>query len=239
MINGKKVLAIIPARSGSKGLIGKNKKILCGKPLINWTIETALTNNTIDMVLVSTDDQELAEISRLAGAFVPFIRPNHLATDTATSVDVLSHAINFVRTDLGKIFHYVILLEPTSPIRDNSDIDSAFLQLVQNKNAKSIVGISRTESQHPSFLVNLSKSNFIEIFEKGSVMPKRRQEVSSLYFLEGSLYISEIDSLLSTLTFYHKYTLGYVIPKERAFEIDDEIDFIIVEALMKRRLGIS
>lgn len=121
MFNDKKFIAVIPARGGSKGLPGKNIKELCGKPLIVYTIETALKSKIFDKVIVSTDSLEIAEIAKKAGAEIPFLRPKELATDTADSMDVLIHAIKFLE-EKGEKFDYIMKLQPTSPLRTEEDI---------------------------------------------------------------------------------------------------------------------
>ena len=121
MYQGKTFLTIIPARGGSKGLPGKNIKELCGKPLIAWSIEAGLGSQYIDEVMVTTDSQEIAGVARTFGASVPFLRPDELASDTATSFDVIKHAINFYENVLNKRFDYIVLLEPTSPLRTEAD----------------------------------------------------------------------------------------------------------------------
>ncbi|CEO88250.1 acylneuraminate cytidylyltransferase family protein [Syntrophaceticus schinkii] len=125
MYKGKKILGLIPARGGSKGLPGKNIKPLCGKPLIAWAIEQGLASKYLDKVIVSTDDEEIAKVSRSFGAEVPFMRPGELATDAAKTIDVVVHALEFLKQRGGLEFDYLALLEPTSPLRKNGDIDKS------------------------------------------------------------------------------------------------------------------
>ena len=161
MINGKSVIAIIPARSGSKGLPRKNIKNLCGKPLIAWSIEAGLGSKYIDEVMVTTDSEEIARIAQAAGASVPFLRPAELSTDTSTSIDVIEHNNNFYKNELNRKFDLLILLEPTSPLRDISDIDMSIEQLLSNPRSTAVVGICKTESQHPAFLIKKNDDNFL------------------------------------------------------------------------------
>ena len=232
MYKGKFFLAVIPARAGSKGLPEKNIKELCGKPLIAWSILVGLNSNYIDKVIVSTDSQEIADISQKYGASVPFIRPANLANDKAKTFDVLQHAIEYCESEASKSFDYVVLLEPTSPLRESIDIDLAIEELMNSK-ADSIVGIGKTEDQNPAFLVNMDNNGYISGYENRSISVKRRQDISDVYFLEGSVYISKITSLLKNKTFYHDKTIGYEFPKYKTLEIDDIFDFILVEAIMK------
>ena len=233
MIEQNKVLAIIPARSGSKGLPGKNTKLLLGKPLIAWSIEQALASNFIDSVLVTTDSKEIAEIARKYGARVPFLRPGYISGDHATSIDVIIHALDFCK-DIPEVYDIIVLLEPTSPLRDVIDIDNALLQLIKQADAESIVGVSRAESVHPAFMVTL-RGDFVHPYLREDYKSSRRQDIEEVYFYEGSLYISYIGTLRRERSFYHETTLGFKIPKWKSFEVDDLVDFIIIEALMKSK----
>ena len=184
MYNNKKILAIIPARGGSKGLPNKNIKPLCGKPLIGWSIEQAGGSAYIDEIFVSTDSAEIASVAESFGIEVPFLRPAELATDTSPSSEFVLHTIDYYRSQ-GQEFDYILLLEPTSPLRDVADINTAIEQLLNHKTAKSIVGVSKVEATHPAFLVNLSKEGLLEPY-LGEMKALRRQELNDLYFFEGS-----------------------------------------------------
>lgn len=236
MINGESVIAIIPARSGSKGLPGKNIRVLCGKPLIAWSIEAGLASKYIDVVVVSTDSQKIASIAREFGASTPFIRPPDLATDEATSFDVIKHTLDYYESELNSSFHYTVLLEPTSPQRDKADIDRAVQELTESSHAKAIVGISKTEVQNPVFLVKIKDDHSLVWFKNLDIGTMRRQDVEDVYFLEGSIYISETEALLKWKGFYHEETIGCVFPKWKSIEIDDLDDFIMVEALMTKKV---
>ncbi len=233
MINGKSVIAIIPARGGSKGLSNKNIKELCGKPLIAWSIQAGLECEYVDEVMVTTDSPEIADVATKYGAIVPFLRPAELATDTSTSIDVIQHVIDFYKIELKKEFDYIVLLEPTSPLRDHTDIIKSLLILLGNKQASAIVGICKTESQNPAFLVKKNREGFLVGYENSDMRILRRQDINAIYFFEGSIYLSEVDALLNKKTFYHENTIGYEVPKWKSLEIDDLYDFIMVEALMK------
>lgn len=232
MINSKRVLAIVPARSGSKGLKGKNIKELCQKPLIAWPIEAAKSSKYIDKIIVSTDSAIIADVASKYGAQVPFIRPVSLAQDESTSIDVVEHALAFLK-NANDHYDYLVLLEATSPLTDGHDIDSALEQLLNNKSeAKAIVGVTEVVDSHPAFCVELNEKGCITPYQK-KYQSLRRQELSLLYRFEGSLYISEIETLLEKKAFYHDKTLPYIVPKWKSFEIDDITDFICVEAIMK------
>lgn len=235
MIQGKSVLAIIPARGGSKGLPGKNIKNLCGKPLIAWSIEAGQACPYIDEVMVTSDSEEIAAVARQFGAMVPFLRPSELSNDTATSMDVIAHVLDFYKKKLKRQFDYAVLLEPTSPLREREDVCGAIEKLLANPAATAIVGISKTESQNPAFLVKMNESGLLVGYEDQEMKVLRRQDIGNVYFFEGSIYVSQTDTLLAKRTFYHEQTLGYEFPKWKSLEIDDMDDFVMVEALMRHK----
>lgn len=232
--HNNRFLCIIPARSGSKRLPNKNIKPLCGKPLLAWSIEAARESKYIDEIVVSTDSKEYAEIAKCFGASVPFLRPKELSLDTTTTFEVLEHCIRFYE-NLGKWFDYVVLLEPTSPLREKGDIDRAIEKLVGEGRlgARSIVGVCATESANPAFLTHL-ENGFIRPYENTDFTPIRRQDIKPVYFFEGSLYISETNTLLEARNFYHHATLGFEVPKWKSLEVDDEDDFVMIEALANK-----
>lgn len=230
MIEGKPVIAVIPARSGSKGLPGKNVRTLCGKPLIAWTIEQALACPEVDKVIVSTDDPEIARVAVSYGAEVPFLRPDELATDIASSVDVVVHAIDFMAKN-GSNYDLVVLLEPTSPLREVSDISGAIKQLLSTPNCQSVVGVSQVESVHPAFLCQVNEG-LLKSYLGVQPTNLRRQDIEELYFLEGSVYVSYIEALKANRSFYHESTAPWVVERYKSFEVDELVDLIVIEALM-------
>lgn len=235
MYQNKTFLAIIPARSGSKGLPNKNIKELCGLPLIAWSIKAGLESKYIDKVVVSTDSHEYAEIAKSYGAEVPFLRPKELSLDTSTTFESIKHTIDFYKNKLRQEFDYIVLLEPTSPLRETHDVDNAIKTLFSNQEAVSIVGVCKSESQNPAFLVKLQQhSQLIEGYINKNFAPIRRQDIEEYYFFEGTLYISKTDSLIQNQNFYHKNTMGYVVPKWKSLEVDDEDDFLMIETMMKK-----
>jgi CMP-N,N'-diacetyllegionaminic acid synthase len=227
-----RVLAVVPARGGSKGLPGKNTRMLIDKPLIAWSIQQGLDSRYVDEVIVSTDSEEIAAVARSYGARVPFLRPAELALDTSPTKDALLHLITELEKQ-GEVYDYLLLLEPTSPLREVADIDLAFEKLLQTPEAKGIVGVSRVEGQHPAFCVKLDQQQFLQSENNFAVL--RRQDISELYFYEGSLYISELQLYKETGNFYHARTLGFVVPRWKSYEIDEIEDFIIVEALLRHK----
>ena len=215
-----KILAIIPARGGSKGIKNKNIKNLCGHPLIAWTIMKAKKSKFIEKVIVSTDSKKIAAISKKYGASVPFIRPKKYATDKANDFVVLNHAINFLKTK-GEKFDYVLMLQPTSPLRALKDINNS-IKKVLKENIDSLVSVCKVETQHPRFIYSIKNKNSLVPFLKKNDNPAmRRQDIEQLYFLDGSIYISKIKTLMKYKTFYHNKTKAYEVPKWKSLEIDD------------------
>jgi len=225
------VIAVVPARGGSKGLPGKNIKMLGNRPLLSWPIHTAKESAYIQRVILSTDETTFAEIGRQAGAEAPFIRPSELASDTANSIDVVTHALGF----LAEKFDYIVLLEPTSPLTSASLLDSAIQALIDNRqHADACVGVVQEINAHPNFLFEQQENELLRPFldhEMGVGI--RRQDVSKVFRPEGSFYISDIEALKENQSFYHKRTMGYEVPDWMSYEIDNPLDFTIIEAIAR------
>jgi CMP-N,N'-diacetyllegionaminic acid synthase len=233
VIGDKRVLAIVPARAGSKGLPGKNIRPLGGKPLLAWPIAAAKASAHVDRVIISTDSQDFADIAVAHGAECPFLRPAELASDSAPSIDFILHAIDTLAA-AGDVYDYLILLEPTSPLTEASDVDAALVQL-DGADADAIVGVSVLETQHPAFSVTRDANGIIAPAQSADFghLP-RRQDLAPVFALDGSLYISAISVLRREQGFCHARTLGYVTERHKAFEVDDLVDFICIEAIMAR-----
>lgn len=236
MIHNKRVLAIVPARSGSKGLPGKNIRLLAGKPLLAWPVEAARTSRYVDRVILSTDSEEYAEIGIRHGAEVPFLRPPALAADASPSMDFIVHLIETLSRQ-GDHYDIIALLEPTSPLTEAADVDTALEALLaSNDAAVSAVGIARMETVHPVFTVKRDKNGLISPLAGGDfgVLPLR-QDLDPAFHLDGSFYISTVDAILTRRTFCHDKTLGIETEKSKAYEVDDLIDFVCIEAILKHR----
>lgn len=233
MYKNKTFLAIIPARGGSKGLPGKNIKELCGKPLIAWSIETGLTSKYLDEVMVSTDCQNIADIAKQYGASVPFFRPDYLASDTAISFDVVKHTIDYYKNELNREFDYIILLEPTSPLREEDDIDNMIEKIIKNEDKfDSIVSMGEVH-EHPSIMKKIVNKNYLNNYCEELELKSRRQDNDEAYFPYGVAYIVKIDSLLNEKTFYTKRNTFFEIKRYQCYEIDDVYDFLAIENIMK------
>lgn len=232
MINGKSVIAIITARGGSKGLLGKNIKPLCGKPLIAWSIEAGLGSQYIDEVMVTTDSEDIANVARDFGASVPFIRPAELASDTATSFDAVKHVLDFYKGELNRKFDYIVLLEPTSPLREANDLDVMLEKICSaDHEYDAIVSLGEVH-EHPSIMKKIV-GNSIEPYAKEMVMTTRRQDNEVAYFPYGVAYIVKIKTLLEEKTFYPQRTTHHIIKRYQCYEIDDIYDFLAIENIMK------
>jgi CMP-N-acetylneuraminic acid synthetase len=237
VINGKKIIAIVPARQGSKGLAKKNIIDFLGKPLLVWSIEAARRSKYVDRLIVSTDSTEIAIASEKNGAEIPFIRPSHLSEDNSTSIDVVYHAIEFMREELGENFDLVVLLEPTSPLRTSEDLDLAIEKLAGSPNARSLVSVGESESQHKTLQFNITDSDFISAGSASSgFVHTRRQDLAKSYFLDGSIYLSYVHTLFEFMSFVHGQTLTLSLPKWKNIEIDDEYDYVMALALGREYL---
>lgn len=231
MLENKTFLAIIPARGGSKRLPRKNVRELSGKPLIGWTIEAAKNSNYIDEVIVSSDDAEILSISSDFGAKT-LHRPNELATDTATSFDAVKHTIENTHP-----FDYVILLQPTSPLRTSKQIDEA-IELLISANADAVISVCEMDHS-PLWSNTLPENGSMENFLRDDIKNKRSQELEKYYRLNGAIYICKTKPLLKHKSFFLDNNIfAYIMDRESSVDIDEKIDFRIAEIFMKEHHGI-
>jgi len=227
------IIVIIPARGGSKEIPKKNIRNFCCKPLITWTIEQAQNCKFFDKLIVSTDDNQIAKISKDYGAEVPFLRPKELATDNSSTIDTIIHTINFME---NQSYHpeVVVLLQPTSPLRTSEDIETALRLFIDHKkNCSSVISV--TEYDHsPYWSLKIEneylKPNFGEKFLK-----MRRQDLPQLYMPNGSIYISSTEDLRKFNGFFGDKIIPYIMPKERSVDIDTTLDFKLAELLLGER----
>lgn len=230
---GKSILGFIPARAGSKGVPGKNIKILAGKPLIAYTIESALTSNVFDCLIVSTDGEDIARVAREFGVDVPFKRPAELATDTAKSMDALQHAMAWCE-DQGRHFDWIMNLQPTSPLRNSKDIVEACALMIQRR-ARAVVSVCEVD-HHPLWSNTLPDDRCMENFIRPEIASANRQSLPIYYRLNGAIYLAEWKFLRLQNSWYGKDTYAYIMPKDRSVDIDTTIDFALAEALLRCRL---
>lgn len=224
-----KYLAIIPARGGSKRLPRKNILKLCGKPLISWSIESGLKSKYINKVLVTSEDEDILEISKKAGANI-LRRPKELATDTISSYDAVEHAIKNCEN-----YEYVVLLQPTSPLRNENHIDEA-IQLLEEKNADAIISICEVEHS-PLWTNILPANNSMKDFISEGIKSTRSQDLPNYFRLNGAVYICKTELLLKQKTFFiNENIFAYKMKQENSVDIDSRLDFIIAQTILGEKL---
>ena len=230
-----RVVAIVPARGGSKGIRGKNVAPLGGRPLIAHTIRAAEAARTIDRVVVSTDSDAIARAARAAGAEVPFRRPARLASDSATTEAVVRHALAEL-SRAGEHPDIVVVLQPTSPLRTAADIDSA-VRLLRRTRAPSVVTVTRVD--HPvEWLFRIDRRRKLTAVVRGSASA-RRQDTRPAYRLNGAIYAVRRDEFLRTGRLRTAESLAYEMPRERSIDIDEPMDLLMAEAFLRRRPSVS
>lgn len=230
---GCKVLAIIPARGGSKGLPGKNIKPLCGKPLIAYTIEAALAAKSVERVILTTDDESIATAARKYGVEVPFMRPTELAQDDSSAVDVYRYTLERLNKGCSAAYDEFVVLQPTSPLRTASDIDAA-IDLFRSRKADSVISVC--EADHPPIWAKkIDGEGVLRDYFTESSGVKNRQKIPVAFMPNGAIYVLK-SMLLDRGTYYSDRTFPYKMPVERSIDIDSRIDFDFAEFLVSRAL---
>lgn len=228
MIDSKRVIAVIPARGGSKGLPRKNVLDVGGKPMLAWSVEAARRSRYVDRVVLTTDDQEIAEIGKRYGADVPFIRPAELARDDSLIDGVLIHTLDSV----AESYDYIVLLEPTTPLRNAEDID-ACISLCNQKGAPACISIS--EPPHsPYWMVTRQGDATVGLLLGDSLLSSRRQDLPKAYIINGGVYVADTFWYRKKRTFLAPETLGYVMPPERSYDVDLQLDLQTVNMILAR-----
>jgi len=226
-------VGIIPARGGSKSLPGKNLAPLAGRPLIAHTIGAALEAASVERVVVTTDDPEIAEVARREGAEAPFLRPKELAADETTAEETLLHAIGWLADEQGYRPEYVVLLQPTSPLRTAGDIDAA-MHLARQRDADAVVSVTPSQ-HHPSWMRGIdADGRLVDLPEITRHCP-RRQDLPDVYALNGSIYLARRAVLLNRRSWYTDKTYAYVMPPQRSLDIDTAWDLHLAELVLKDR----
>lgn len=222
-----RVLGVIPARGGSKGVPGKNLRPLGGKPLIAWTAEAA-TGSSLSQVILSTDSEEIANVGRTLGLEVPFLRPGELATDEAKSLPVLQHALRFMEEQTGK-FEAIMMLQPTTPFRTTVDIDQC-VQLLHDHVCDSVISVEDVGAYHPARMKYVRDGFLIDPPFAEEVENQPRQQLEPMYIRNGAVYLTRRETLLDG-SFKGRRSLAYLMPKFRSTNIDSEHDLIYAEWL--------
>lgn len=226
MILNKKILALIPARGGSKRLPKKNVLPLAGKPLVLWTIDAAIESRYIDRVILSTDDEKILSVVNRKEIEIPELRPSYLSDDNATSLDVMLHILNKYRRDED----ILVLLQPTSPLRNYKHIDEA-LELFVKQNAEAVISVTECE-QSPLWSNTLPKDGNMDGFIKPEAI-QRAQDLQQYYRLNGAIYIFDIDKmLLNQKVIYNNKTFAYKMNAKESIDIDNEFDFNLAEYIV-------
>ncbi|MFD2705613.1 acylneuraminate cytidylyltransferase family protein [Salibacterium lacus] len=222
----KKILAIIPARGGSKGVPRKNIRYLADKPLIAWTIEEAKKSKYIDRLILSSEDQEIISVASRYDCEVPFIRPQTLAEDNTPGINPVIHALNELPG-----YDVVVLLQPTSPLRTVEDIDGC-IETLLNSSAPSCVTVTEADKS-PYWMYRIEDEEvMIPLFRNAASL---RQELPNVYSLNGAVYAADTNWIVEFSQFIKEKTVPYIMPKERSYDIDTEQDFMITDYLLRER----
>ncbi len=222
------LLALIPARGGSKGIPRKNIRPFCGKPLLQWSIDVALDAPGVDRVVVSTDDPEIAEVALACGAEVPFMRPQEFATDNAPGIASVMHALQH----LPEVSN-LLLMQPTSPLRRVEDVEAA-IAMHQEASSVSIVSVNRS-NKHPAWMFDLTKDKaLVPLMNVPNAFS--RQQLPLAYVINGALYLASRSFLETERSFLGPRALGYVMPEKYSLDIDTQLDWEWAEFLMRQTL---
>lgn len=229
MYKGKRILATISARGGSKGVPGKNIRDLGGLPLIGWTIREARRSAMIDRLVVSSDDEGILAVARAHGAETPFVRPAELARDDTPGVDPVLHAVQAL---LPELFDYVVLLQPTSPLRTVADIDGCIAACLDGGHP-CVLTVTEAEKS-PYFMFTMADDGRMSPVIAQESYHTRRQDLPRVFAPNGAVYVADCKWLAAAGSYLTPETRGYEMPRERSQDIDDLLDFDICELLLRR-----
>ncbi len=230
------ILGITLARGGSKGVKQKNIKDLCGKPLIQYTIDEVLKSKYIKEYIVSTDDQDIAQISQSLGAEVPFMRPNKFSTDDASSVSALQHAVSFMEEKENKTYDLIVEVMCTNPLKIIDDIDGCIKKIIDTE-ADSVIAVHELEDHHPARIKMIIEDKICDFLPEPN--EARRQDLKpKAYIRSGSIYCMKRDYLMNqNLRYGGNNSRPYILPNDRAVNVDTYIDFMVCELLISQKNG--
>jgi CMP-N-acetylneuraminic acid synthetase len=232
------ILGVVPARGGSKGVPGKNTRTILYKPLLAYTIESSLNSKLISDTVVTTDSLQIQEIALKFGAQAPFLRPENLATDTALAVPTIQHAVLEMEKLKGITYDYILMLQPTSPMKTSQDIDEALQRLI-DEGADGLITVIDVDNNHPmkmkKFLGSDSRTGQLVDYEKPPFENCPRQLLPPVYIVNGAIYATKRDIFMNRGTFQGDYCIGHIMPKEKSINIDTEFDFLLAEFELKKR----
>ena len=226
-----RVLGLIPARGGSKGVKEKNLALLCGKPLIEYSIDAAFRSKLLTDVIVSTDSQKIRDLAISLGADAPFLRPAELSTDSALSISVARHALEFMDSKLGERYDAIMLLQPTSPLRSATDIDCA-ISMLSESDCDSLISISDVGGSHPFRMKRVINGYLTNFLEQGFEDMRPRQLLPKVFIRNGAIYLARTDLVMRENSFGGDRTLAYEMPSERSVNIDTELDFAVANHIL-------
>ncbi len=231
-----KIIGVIPARGGSKSILRKNIKILQGKPLVAYTIEEAKRSKYLTHLVVSTEDEEIKNISLKYGAEVPFLRPEELATDDTLAIPTVQHAVITLEKIKNIKYDYIIMLQPTAPLRKTEDIDKALAMLIE-AGADGVISVVDVDNWHPMKMKKFDENSYLIDYETPPVENPPRQILPRVYMVNGAIYATKRDIFMEKNTFKGEKCLGYIMPPDRSVNIDTEIDFLIAEYYLRKKDG--
>jgi CMP-N,N'-diacetyllegionaminic acid synthase len=227
----KKILGIIPARGGSKGIHKKNIAHLSGKPLISYTIDAACNSKLLTKVIVSTDDLHIADIAKNLGCEVPFIRPDDLSGDSVLTFPVLTHAIKYLQKNNNETYDAILLLQPTSPFRASQDIDNSINLL--DETVDCVISVSNVGGNHPLRMKKIVNGRLVNYNDSSFEDMRPRQLLPEVFIRNGSIYLAKIDSFEKNKGFYSSKTVPYIMPYERSVNIDSHLDLLVAQEIQK------
>lgn len=235
MYQNKKILGVITARGGSKGIPGKNIKLLLGKPLIAYSIEAAKNSQYLDRCIVSTDYDEIIEAAKKYGADVPFKRPDELAQDDTPHLPVMQHAIKWVKDNQGEEYDYAMILQPTSPLRTGQDIDNCIKKIVDT-GADSVISMMELLNFSLKKMKKIENDLILPLVQEEGPSSSRRQQLEKIYKRNAAIYLTKTEVLMAG-DLFGKISRPYIMPEERSLDIDHLIDFEMVEFLLAKKQG--
>ena len=240
MVTPPRILAFIPARGGSKGVPRKNVRLICGKPLIAYTIETALElQHIFHRIIVSTDDEEIAAVSKKYGAEVPFIRPDELSGDEVPTLPVVQHAVEFVEQQDDILLDWVFILQPTDPLRSFRDLENALKISTLTSSCDSVISVVRVYETHPVFMKRIKDNRLISFGVQAPEGTRRQDCEPPAYMSNGAVYLTRRDVIMEQNSIWGAVTRPYIMPAERSLNVDSELDLKLIELLMKENSKIT
>lgn len=231
------ILGLITARGGSKRLPGKNVRPLCGKPLIAWTAEAALKSHFVTSVMITTDDEQIARICKDMGVEVPFIRPSALAQDDTPHMAVLEHAVGWLKENKCTLPEYILVLQPTSPLRTAEDIDAS-VEIARQKNADAVISVCEVQ-RNPTLMWSLSTDGRLCEAKEQNPMYYSKQRPGRLVVPNGAIYLIRTAVSMKDKTLYPVNSFSYIMPAQRSLDVDTFWDFQLAEMILKDKQSAS